>query len=784
MKKFLALFLATTLTVTSLTACGTKEATTDATKDTTSEATGASDTDAANGASDETPLVVGYDAFSEKFSPFFANSVPDQQAQSVTGLRMVTLDRSGSVVPSAKDGETIAYNGTEYTYNGLSNITTNYDEASDITTYDLQIRDDVKFSDGEPLTADDIIFTLYVISDPTYDGSATFNSKPIIGMKNYRANSTAAGTITTEEIQAAIDAMPEELATQIKDTIIVPTLTSEFDWAASLYGDESYATYTEQYPETKDLFAFFYSTDESYDSSTVADDQQVLSDIIDMYGVDYKALGKAYASDESNYDADVQALAESYVVEQKRAAGEGEEVPNIEGIKKISDTEVQVQTNGYDATTIYQFDLECAPMHYYGDASMYNYDNNQFGFTRGDLSGIKEKTTTPLGAGPYKFVKYENKVIYYEANENYYLGEPKTKYLQFKEASSADKVTGVLQGTIDISDPSGSKAVFEQIKSENSNGELQGDKVFLSAVDNLGYGYIGMNADTVNVAGDPGSDASKDLRKALATVIAVYRDVAIDSYYGDAASVIQYPISNTSWAAPQKSDSDYKAAFSTDVDRNAIYTDSMSADDKYTAAKQAALGYLKAAGYTVTDGKVTAAPEGARLEYEILIGAYGTGDHPSFAVLTDSKAAFEEIGITLDINDLSDTSQMWTTLDAGTQDLWCAAWQATPDPDMYQVYSSDNKLGNGGSNDNHYALNDSELDELIITARTSDDQTYRKAIYKQCLDIILDWSVEIPIYQRQNCIIFSPERVNIDTITPDISTYYDWWREIQNFEMK
>jgi peptide/nickel transport system substrate-binding protein len=133
---------------------------------------------------------------------------------------------------------------------------------------------------------------------------------------------------------------------------------------------------------------------------------------------------------------------------------------------------------------------------------------------------------------------------------------------------------------------------------------------------------------------------------------------------------------------------------------------------------------------------------------------------------------------------LSDTSQLWTILDGGSQEIWCAAWQATPDPDMYQVYHSDNIPGNGGGKDNRYNINDSNLDELIMTARTSDDQTYRKAIYKQALDIVLDWAVEIPIYQRQNCVIFSPERVNIDTITPDITTYYNWYSEIENFEMK
>ena len=53
------------------------------------------------------------------------------------------------------------------------------------------------------------------------------------------------------------------------------------------------------------------------------------------------------------------------------------------------------------------------PMHYYGDASLYDYDNNQFGFTRGDLSAVRDKANQPLGAGPYKFVKYENKTVYH-----------------------------------------------------------------------------------------------------------------------------------------------------------------------------------------------------------------------------------------------------------------------------------------------------------------------------------------------------------------------------------
>ncbi|MDO5292890.1 MAG: ABC transporter substrate-binding protein [bacterium] len=774
-KKLIASILAASMVVASLSGCsGSKK------EENNSNATPSSQQTSGS----TTPLVVGYNPFSEKFSPFFHNSVPDQQAQTITQVKMATFGRDGQLVPNAKDGQTVSYNGKDYTYNGLSNLAVNYDKEKDITTYNLKIRDDVTFSDGEKLTADDIIFTFYVACDPAYDGSLTLGSRPIVGLKNYRANSTAAESITAEEVAKVVKEMPKELKESIKSEIIKPTLESEFEWAGTLYNDASYKQYTDQYKKTKDLFAFFYSVDKKYDSTKVKDDKQVIADIVEQYGVDYQSLAKTYQGDNTYFDAKVTELAQAYLVEKKKAAGEGEDVKNIEGIKKISDTEVEITTNGFDASMVYQFDLEVAPMHYYGDKSQYDYDNNKFGFTRGDLSKVKEKTTKPMGAGPYKFVKYENKIVYFEANENYYLGAPKIKSVQFKEATSADKTTGLVQGTIDLTDPTASKTTFQQIKQENSNGELTGDKIAVDSVDNLGYGYMGINATNVCVGDDSSSTESKNLRKALATIFSVYRDVAIDTYYGDAASVINYPISNTSWAAPKKSDSDYQTAFSKDVNGADIYTDSMSADEKYAAAKKAALGYLEAAGYTVKDGKVTAAPKGARLKYEVLIGADGTGDHPTFAVLTDAKAALKEIGIDLTITDFSDTSQLWTTLDGGKQDIWVAAWQATPDPDMYQVYHSDNIRGNGAGTDNRYEINDKTLDELILAARKSDDQEYRKTVYKECLNTILDWAVEIPVYQRLNCIAYSPERVNSETMTPGISPFYEWFKEIEKIEMK
>lgn len=455
----------------------------------------------------------------------------------------------------------------------------------------------------------------------------------------------------------------------------------------------------------------------------------------------------------------------------------GEAAPNISGIQKIDDKNVRVVLTEVDATAISQLGISIAPLHYYGDESQYDYDNNKFGFPKGDLSIVRSKTTAPLGAGPYKFVKYENKIAYLEANEYYYGGVPATKYLQFKETGEGDKLSGVLQGTVDISTPSISKEVVAQIQGENSNGELSGDVVTTQLVDNRGYGYIGMQSVNVKVGDDPASEQSKNLRKAIATVLAVYRDVVIDSYYGEAAAVINYPISNTSWAAPQKSDADYKVAFSTDVNGDPIYTEGMSEDEKYAAALNAALGFFEAAGYTVKDGKLTAAPEGAKMGYEVMIPADGSGDHPSFGILTAASEAFASIGFDLSINDLSDSSILWDTINASSAELWCAAWQTTIDPDMYQIYHS--KGGSAG----HYAIYSDELDKLVLEGKSNTDQAVRKAIYKEALEFVVDYAVEVPVYQRQEATVVSSERVNTDTLVKDPTTYYGYLAEIDKIQM-
>ena len=753
-KQVIALASAAALSVSVLAGCGGA-----ASSAVTSEAASTATAEASTSTGSDGTLVLSDTGFEGKFNPFFAASSADQHVIDLTFGALLGADRKGEMILNGIEGETREYNGTDYTYRGPADcvVTENADGTVD---YDITLRDDITFSDGTPMTIDDVIFSLYVYLDPTYDGSATIYSTPIVGLEEYRnsmstlskliaeagEDNTDYTNFTEEQQKAFWDAVndggvkfAQEIVDYMMDNGATDVTSAAAGWGFQL---DDGAT-------AKD---FFLAIGENYDWSFSAMEAEsagsALSDLIpeDVY---------AYAT---------------------TGVSVGDAVNNVAGIVKTGDYSMTLTTSELSTTMIYQLQMAVAPLSYYGDKSLYDYDNNSFGFVKGDLSGVRAKTGAPMGSGMYTFNKYSDGVVYLDANPTYFDGAPKIAHVNMKETQEADKVTGVQAGTIDIADPSYSLEVADQIADINGVEGNDGPVITTRLKDFRGYGYIALSAKNVNVGGDPSSEASKDLRKAIMTVIAAYRDEGIDSYYGDTASVINYPVSNTSWAAPSVTDDGYKIAYSTDVDGNDIYTSDMKSEDKYAAALQAALGYFEAAGYTVENGQVTAAPAGAKMEYQINIGADGNGDHPSFQTLTNAAAALKTIGFTLTVNDMANASDLYASYQSGAAEGWVAAWQSTNDPDMYQLYHSKGST-------NYYNIDDPDLDELIMAARQTTDQEARKAMYKEAMEIILDWGVELPVYQRSEATIFSTERVNIDTIAKDMTPYWTYMSELNTMEL-
>ena len=755
-KKLLALLLALAM-VLALAACGGSGTP-------AASGSGAASGSADNGGSEHAAntLVAAATGFESKFSPFFAASADDQDVVDLTQLGLLVSDREGAPVLKSIEGETRTFNGTDYTYKGISDIDIVHNDDGTVD-YNVTIRDDLKFSDGEPVTIDDAIFSMYVFNDPTYDGSVTMYSCPIVGLEEYRQNNTT------------LSALLASLGEDNTDFSLVTEEQQTAFWKAVNEGLVAFAQEIVDYvkqTESPDLSVADAASQWGFDLDASATIKDFALAIGTQYDWNFSAMEAETAG-----SALADLIPEDVYNYSTTNVATGESAPNIAGIVRTGDYSMTVTTSKFDATFIYQLGIPVAPLHYYGDTAQYDYDNNSFGFPKGDLSIVREKTTTPLGAGAYTFASFADGTVYLDANPSYFDGEPKTAHINLKETQEADMLTGVQSGTLDIADPSYSKQVAQQIAEYNGTDELAGPVMTTELVDYRGYGYIGLAANNVKVGNDPASEQSKDLRKAITTVLAVYRDEGIDSYYGETADVINYPISNTSWAAPRVTDSGYKVAYSVDVNGNDIYTSGMTTEEKYDAALQAALGYFEAAGYTVTDGKLTAAPEGAKLEYMVNIGGGGQGDHPTFLILKNAADAFAKIGFTLTVNDLANASELYASYQSGVAEMWCAAWQAAADPDMYQLYHSQGST-------NYYQINDSDLDEYITTARQSDDQSYRKGLYKAAMEIIMDWGVELPVYQRSEAYVVSSERVDISSLPSDMTPYWGWKSEAQNIVMK
>lgn len=401
----------------------------------------------------------------------------------------------------------------------------------------------------------------------------------------------------------------------------------------------------------------------------------------------------------------------------------------ISGIEKVDDRTVKVTINGVDPAAIWKIGgIAVAPKAYYG------VDDSGKEFAKGDLSVPKSRNAAPMGAGPYKFESFDNNVVTLRANENYFEGAPLTPSIKYQVTAEANKLEGLKLNEFDISDPAASPEMVADVESAGYEYRL---------VDNLGYGYIAMNAERI---------PDKNVRKGLMHLM--NRRPAVETYYGELAEVIERPMSKVSWAYPE------------------------GATEYYGFDPAKALECFKAAGYTQVDknGKPSLEKDGKQLRIEVGIPGDGTMNHPTAPVLTQMKTEMEKIGAVLEISD-TDGTVFFDRLNAEGWDMFVAAWQATADPDMYQIYHS------AGAT-NRYNIHNEELDKLIVDARLTNDIEVRKDLYEKALDIVMDEAVEMPVYQRKNMFVFNQEIVNMESLPKDMSPYYTYFAEVETFALK
>ena len=98
-------------------------------------------------------------------------------------------------------------------------------------------------------------------------------------------------------------------------------------------------------------------------------------------------------------------------------------VQSVSGVKKVDDRTIRISLTRCDDTILKTLTGICiAPLHVYGDVSLFDPDNDSFGFTKGDLSSVRANNGKAVGAGEYAYRETDLRTVYLDANENYWLG--------------------------------------------------------------------------------------------------------------------------------------------------------------------------------------------------------------------------------------------------------------------------------------------------------------------------------------------------------------------------
>jgi len=627
--------------------------------------------------SEDDTLVLGTGQFLGVFNPFFVSDANDRKVINLTCATLYAGNEDGT--PASLLAE---YTPPNPVYNSDGELL--------YVLYRIKLAHGACFSDGTPITIDDVIFSMKVLCDPSYDGFSAFGSLPIAGIDSYRYDDPN----YHETVQALRQEAEEPEEDTVEDYLMQQARKQLADRREEML---------QEYEEEIDI----EMSDEEQDEAVLA---AFCTQQMEKNAAHWQKL------------AEEAAFAEALLAHQTREKETiMEEVP---GIVRCGDDTLYLILEEYDPKAIYTIgSIIVSPRAYYAEN----------GFVKGDLQAIREKSAKPMGAGAYCFSSYHHNVVTLTANPLYLRGKPKTETIKLQVLGNAGALEALLQGEVDIAEPAATPEVLDLVEEAGLHTRL---------VDTAGYGYLGINTERV-------PDLS--VRKGIMHLI--NRTPAVKAYYGDLAEVIERSMSTVSWAYP------------------------VGAQAVYEFSPEKALDYFREAGYAQTkkNKKTVLEKDGRQLVLTIGIAGDGVMDHPCSAVLTQMKLSLEEMGGKLEIVDC-DSSILYDRIRAGKWDLWISSQRSTPDPDLYPFYHS-----RGAQN--YVRLKSDELDALLEQARNENNLLQRKYLYGEALDLLMEYAVEMPIYQRKTLTVFDPERVDITSLPQKMNGFYSYLSAIEKLQM-
>lgn len=775
------------------------------------------------------------------FNPFFYTSANDGTIVAMTQISMLSSKYvDGKIEVAYGEDEAVVVKDYEIVEND-----------NDTTTYNFVIKNGIKFSDGQPLTMEDVLFNYYVYLDPVYTGSSTLYSTDILGLAEYRTQTVGSAsddsdTLITSQATSRANARINELINLFNSEVKASTtnevgyeamktaianysvsngyktaisnnpndvtskdLLADYEYALKLfkeeletdyvsaqesYIDEPYKSYEEFADE---IFCFMYS--EGYVDVKYAEgddgkiDRTKIETLTPAYPSSIKSKDDAvnyvyndkisrelnvilqYWATAATLNTEFTAKAKEVILHENVSDDGKLAVENISGIVSLAHTDkagttinvngtdykiasahnddgtvandgeydvLSITIDGIDPKAIWNFAITIAPQHYYGEGSKVGVDiaNNQFGveFASFDfMTDIVQSTRNikiPMGAGSYKATNtknsdtpsesdfYTNNVVYFKANEYFNtvgegLENAKIEKIRYQVVSSSNAIAVLEEGNVHYITPNLTNDNYEKL------GQLSKKGIVTLTTDQLGYGYVGINAAKV-----------KDINLRKAIMCAMNTSLALDYYRAGTAEQIFWPMSKVSWAYPT----------GTDADDNGFDYPPLGAWSEDIAANNIEK-YMQAAGVSAGDSE---------LKVKFTIAGSSLQEHPTYKVFRDAASLLNDMGWNVEV--VCDT-QALTKINTGSLDVWAAAWTSALDPDLYQVYHKDSTatstlawgypyLKASGTAEELNILDD--LSDLIDEARETNDQAERSELYKEAMEQILDLAIELPVYQR------------------------------------
>ena len=819
-------------------------------------------------------LAIG--ALDDNFNPFFYTSANDGEVIAMTQVSLLSVDPDGN--PAV--GENYPVVAKDYTYTYYNEVTggsaTENSEDAKRTEYEFLIKNGMKFSDGTPLTIQDVLFNFYVYLDPSYTGSNIMYSVDIQGLAAYQKNDSTLGVdaeVDTSDYaakaQARINALiewsndranitpPDEDDIQLVASLFEEELNSDWTaietswqetykvnynfkaaWQAYLYqegivsvqerknsdgttyqirvdasGNEVLPT-SKEYDTAKNLTTLDGWADGAIGASStgVVECQNIIDEVTaltngitdeyeylqktkeycikkvydtnlvsdknsGLYGYGYANVLQWWATAANAYSA--------FLADERGKAIENADNPRyyISGIQTYKTSTfkgaplnseydvLKIVINGVDPAAIWNFGISIAPLNYYsGSYNGVNYvekatawsktngyadGEGQYGVKRGDFDFlekvVKSKSKLPKGAGAYAASTSSgnvandgndfksNNIVYYQRNEYFEtmganIHNAKIKYLKYKVLEDDRIIPALNGGDIDYGQPNATPTNF---------GLVQGNKSYRSVpYDTNGYGYVGINPTYV-----------PDVNIRIALMRAMNIGDAT-SYYGSLAKPIYRPMSTTSWAYPN-------------LGEKPVY----HGLEPLSSGTEIKNFLLENNYYQQGNSWYDASGNKVETNYTFTI-AGANSDHPAYRMFVNAAGILKQAGFNITV---STRATALRDLTQGTLAIWAAAYSTGIDPDMYQVYHKDSQatsilnwgyrtiLNNQSKYPYEYDIIN-ELSDKIEDARKTLNQTTRKAIYADCLDLIMDLAIQLPIYQRQDLCVFNKKVINEKTV--------------------